>query len=141
MFPERIRDLLVNSLATLPQHLTEPPENAAHLPMIPLNYIKIPPPSIHLPRLGFLPRYASTLTIVAFDEIDRIAREEADKGWETRRLTRARRRISDGLANWLAGMFESESKVKVLLLNDRQRERLHGPNVCEIRFPSLQTVL
>ena len=110
-FPDRIRDLLSDSLASLPDHLAEPPEHAEHLSIIPENFTKIPPPSIHLPRLGFLPRYASTLTNVAFEEIGRIAREEADKGWDTRRLTRARQRISNGLANWLSGMFDSESEM------------------------------
>jgi anaphase-promoting complex subunit 2 len=75
---------------------------------IPHTYIKVPAPSPHLARLGILPRYATTLSRVAFDEIERIAKEEAEKGWDTRRLTRARQRVGEGVANWLSGTFDGE---------------------------------
>jgi anaphase-promoting complex subunit 2 len=56
-----------------------------------------------------VPRYSATLSKVAYGEIERIAREEAEKGWDVRRLTRARQRVGDGVANWLSGMFEGET--------------------------------
>jgi len=109
IFPDYLKDLFTASLATLPEHLLEPAKPDTTLGDIPVVYHKVPPPSIHLTRLGILPRYATTLSRVAFDEIERIAKEEAAKGWETRRLTRARQRVGESVANWLSGMFDGES--------------------------------
>ena len=43
---------------------------------------------------------------VALAAIQQIAREEANKGWEARRLTKARQRVGEGVAGWLGGVFE-----------------------------------
>ena len=75
-------------------------------PAVSLEDIK--PPSPHLSRLGMLPRYSSVLTAVANEEIQRIVKEEAAKGWDVRRLPRVRQRVSVGLVNWIASCFESE---------------------------------
>jgi anaphase-promoting complex subunit 2 len=68
----------------------------------------IKPPSPHLSRLGMLPRYSAVLTAVAYQEIERIVKEEVGKGWEVRRLPRIRQRVAVGLVNWIASCFESE---------------------------------
>lgn len=46
---------------------------------------------------------------VALAAIERIAREEADQGWEARRLAKARQRVGEGVAGWLGGVFEGEA--------------------------------
>jgi anaphase-promoting complex subunit 2 len=111
IFPDYLKDLFTASLSALPEHLVEPPPTAKVLQDIPHSFQKVPAPSAHLSRLGVFPRYATTLSKVAFDEIENIAREEAAKGWDQRRLTRARQRVGEGVANWLAGMVDSESRV------------------------------
>jgi len=65
-------------------------------------------PSPHLSRLGVLPRYSGVLSRVALAEIEQIAREEAGKGWEARRLAKARQRVGEGVAGWLGGIFDGE---------------------------------
>ncbi|OCF34155.1 anaphase-promoting complex subunit 2 [Kwoniella heveanensis BCC8398] len=80
-----------------------------------MNYHKVPPPSPHLSRLGVFPRYSGTLSQVAYKEIEKIAEQEAGKGWNTRRLTRARQRVGDGVANWLSGMFEGNESAQAAL--------------------------
>lgn len=105
-FPKYLQDFLATSLASLPDHLSDPPPQASHLQSVQVNYHKIPPPSPNLGRLGMLARYVTTLSAVAYQEIEKIAREEAEKGWDARRLTRARQRVGDGVANWLSGMFD-----------------------------------
>jgi len=45
---------------------------------------------------------------VALAEIEQIAREEAGKGWEARRLAKARQRVGEGVAGWLGGIFDGE---------------------------------
>ena len=111
IFPEYLKDLFTASLSALPEHLTEPPRSETVLGDIPHTYYKVPPPSAHLSRLGVFPRYATTLSRVAFDEIERIAKEEAAKGWDTRRLTRARQRVGEGVANWLSGTLDGGSAL------------------------------
>lgn len=69
----------------------------------------IRPPSPHLSRLGILPRYSAVLTAVAHEEIERVVKEEAAKGWDVRRLPRVRQRVAVGLVNWIASCFESKS--------------------------------
>lgn len=69
---------------------------------------KIPPPSPHLARLAIFLRYSSTFMNVALAEIERVAKEEAEKGWDVRCLSRARQRVGDGVVNWLAGMMEGQ---------------------------------
>jgi len=56
-----------------------------------------------------LPRYSAILSKVAHEEIERITREEAGKGWEGRRLGGARGRVGDGVAGWLGALFDGES--------------------------------
>jgi anaphase-promoting complex subunit 2 len=116
IFPDYLKDLFTTSLAALPEHLVEPPPSVNVLQDIPHNFQKVPAPSSHLNRLGIFPRYATTLSKVAFDQIESIAKEEAAKGWDQRRLTRARQRVGEGVANWLAGMLESESSEMRLCL-------------------------
>jgi anaphase-promoting complex subunit 2 len=74
-----------------------------------MNYQRVTPPSPHLGRLAMVPRYSATLSKVAYEEIERIVKDEAAKGWDGRRVTRARQRVGDGVANWLSGMFEGGS--------------------------------
>jgi anaphase-promoting complex subunit 2 len=111
IFPDYLKDLFTASLAALPVHLVEPPKPNGPLDDIPQTFHKIPAPSAQLTRLGVLPRYGTTLSRVAFDEIERIAKEEAAKGWDARRMTRARQRVGEGVANWLAGMFDGEIRM------------------------------
>ena len=106
IFPAYLHEFLVASLGSLPSHLLDPPHNPHMLQTVPINPQKVPPPTPHLSRLGILPRYSATLSAAAFEEIRKIAQEEAAKGWAARRLTRARQRVGDGVANWLSGMFE-----------------------------------
>lgn len=105
-FPIYLQLFLSSSLAQLPQHLSNPPAAEGLLQAVPINLQRVPPPSPHLSRLRIFPRYSATLSRVAYDEIEKIAREEAAKGWEGRRLTRARQRVGEGVANWLSGMFD-----------------------------------
>ncbi|WVQ81579.1 hypothetical protein IAT38_003703 [Cryptococcus sp. DSM 104549] len=111
-FPTHFLTFLQASLASIPEHLTNPPPHSTLFQSVPMNPHKIPPPTPHLSRLGVFPRYSGTLSKVAHDEIERIAREEAGKGWDERRLTRARQRIGDGVANWLSGMFEANESAQ-----------------------------
>ncbi|EIW67008.1 hypothetical protein TREMEDRAFT_45474 [Tremella mesenterica DSM 1558] len=112
IFPAYLHSFLVKSLASLPSHLIDPPHNPHLLQSVPINLQKVSPPSPHLSKLGILPRYSATLSGAAYEEISKIAREEAGRGWETRRLTRARQRVGDGVANWLAGMFEGNEAAQ-----------------------------
>lgn len=63
-------------------------------------------PSAQLNRLGFLTRYGATVMRVAFEEIERVAKEEADKGWEERRMGEARRRVAEGVGRWVEGIWD-----------------------------------
>jgi anaphase-promoting complex subunit 2 len=65
-------------------------------------------PSPHFHRLTVLPRYSTTLLRVAYDEIEKIAQEEAAVGWEEKRLGAARQRLSETVVPWMSGVFESE---------------------------------
>ena len=65
-------------------------------------------PSPHLSRLGIIPRYSATLSQVAYEEIERIAKEEAAEGWDVRRLATARQKVGERVATWLSGIFEGE---------------------------------
>ncbi len=65
-------------------------------------------PSQHLLGLNVVHRYATTLMRVAFDEIDKIAAEEAAEGLTERRLARARQRVSSSLSNWMSAIFQGE---------------------------------
>lgn len=62
-------------------------------------------PSQHLLGLNVVHRYATTLMRVAFDEIDKIAAEEAAEGLSERRLARARQRVSSSLSSWMSAIF------------------------------------
>ncbi|WWD20956.1 hypothetical protein CI109_105434 [Kwoniella shandongensis] len=115
IFPRYLLDFLTASLASLPEHLIDPPHQPHLFNTVPINYHKVPPPSPHLSRLGVFPRYSGTLSRVAYQEIEKIATEEAAKGWDARRLTRARQRVGDGVANWLSGMFEGNDVAQVAL--------------------------
>ncbi|WVQ64090.1 uncharacterized protein L199_002249 [Kwoniella botswanensis] len=115
LFPKYLLSFLSESLASLPSHLLDPPTMPQLFQSVPVNYHKVPPPSPHLSRLGIFPRYSGTLSRVAYKEIEKIAREEAEKGWDTRRLTRARQRVGDGVANWLSGMFEGNESAQAAL--------------------------
>lgn len=89
-------------------HSKDSPTHPQVLSSVPINLQRIPPPSPHFSRLGILPRYSAILSKVAYDEIESIAKEEAGKGWEARRLARARQKVGEGVANWLSGMFDGE---------------------------------
>lgn len=74
-------------------------------------------PSQHLLGLNVVHRYATTLMRVAFDEIDKIAAEEAAEGVTERRLARARQRVSSSLSNWMSAIFQGElSRVRTELI-------------------------
>nr|XP_018258924.1 anaphase-promoting complex subunit 2 [Kwoniella dejecticola CBS 10117]OBR81082.1 anaphase-promoting complex subunit 2 [Kwoniella dejecticola CBS 10117] len=115
LFPEHLLTFLTISLESLPKHLLDPPQIPQLFQSVPVNYHKVHPPSPHLSRLGIFPRYSGTLSKVAYKEIEKIAREEAGKGWDSRRLTRARQRVGDGVANWLSGMFEGNEAAQAAL--------------------------
>lgn len=109
-FLDYLHTFLTNSLASVPPSTDLPPShNLAELQQgVPMPHRKLLPPSPHLGRLGIFLRYSSTFMNIALAEIERIAKEEADKGWDNRRLTRARQRVGDGVVNWLAGMMEGQ---------------------------------
>ncbi|WVQ94804.1 hypothetical protein IAU59_001887 [Kwoniella sp. CBS 9459] len=115
IFPSHLLSFLTVSLASLPSHLLDPPHHPQIFQSVPINYHKVPPPSPHLSRLGVFPRYSGTLSQVAYNEIEKIAREEAGKGWDARRLNRTRQRVGDGVANWLSGMFEGNESAQAAL--------------------------
>jgi hypothetical protein len=83
---------------------------------------------------------------VAYEAIERIAQEEAAKGWEQRRLGSARRRIADEIVSWMSGLFEGHLHGSA---QDRQANMTRGgkcrgkleANVLEIRLSSLQVHL
>ncbi|TYJ52510.1 hypothetical protein B9479_006870 [Cryptococcus floricola] len=132
-FPAHLIHFLSTSLSSLPPTSSSPPSPSPSSPSFPPSSFpsssthhqstlqqnprtrKIPPPTPHLSRLGIFPRYSGSLSHVAHEEIRRIVLEEADKGWGERRLGRARQRIGDGVANWLAGMFEGNDSVQASL--------------------------
>lgn len=67
---------------------------------------------------------------VALEEIERVAKEEAGRGWEARCLTRARQRVGDGVVNWLAGMMEGQGHGQPLPRQtciDRVRQLMDRP--------------
>ncbi|BEI91550.1 uncharacterized protein CcaverHIS019_0403700 [Cutaneotrichosporon cavernicola] len=68
-------------------------------------------PSQHLLGLNLVHRYATTLMRVAFDEIDKIAAEEAAEGLAERRLARARQRVSSSLSNWMSTIFQGNEAL------------------------------
>ncbi|WWC73346.1 uncharacterized protein I206_107313 [Kwoniella pini CBS 10737] len=115
LFPDYLLTFLTISLNSLPKHLLDPPSIPQLFQSVPVNYHKVHPPSPHLSRLGIFPRYSGSLSKVAYKEIEKIAREEAGKGWDARRLTRARQRVGDGVANWLSGMFEGNETAQAAL--------------------------
>ncbi|WVR09240.1 hypothetical protein IAU60_006304 [Kwoniella sp. DSM 27419] len=115
IFPAHLLSFLTASLNSLPAHLLDPPPHSQIFQSVPINYHKVPPPSPHLSRLGVFPRYSGSLSKVAYKEIEKIAREEAGKGWDSKRLTRARQRVGDGVANWLSGMFEGNDSAQAAL--------------------------
>lgn len=103
-FPEWMHRYLAHSLL----HASSPPSGVAsttgpHTPAGPFA------PSAQLNRLGFLTRYGATVMRVAFGEIERVAREEAAKGWEERRLAEARRRLGEGVGAWVESMYAGQS--------------------------------
>ncbi|WOO86035.1 Anaphase-promoting complex subunit 2 [Vanrija pseudolonga] len=104
-FPEHLRFFLQESLAGLPRDEEGKPRKKQ----------KVAAPSPHLHRLTVLPRYATTLMRVAYDEIEKIAKEETGMGWEERRLARARQRVSDTVVNWISGVFETNSNPQDML--------------------------
>ncbi|ORY29102.1 hypothetical protein BCR39DRAFT_593973 [Naematelia encephala] len=104
-FPAHLESYLFASLSRLP-NLDEESSTSNSMK----NLQRIPPPSPHLTRLGVIPRYSTVVSRVAHEEISRIAREEAVKGWDERRLGRARQRVGDGVANWLAGMYDGNDQ-------------------------------
>ena len=97
-FPEYLQLLLQNSLS----HVSDHPADGHAGPL------KVTAPSPHFSRLGIIPRYSGTLSQIAYAEIEKIAREEAEKGWEIRRLAKARQRVGNGVAGWLGGMFDGQ---------------------------------
>lgn len=122
IFPTHLQSFLTSSLSTLPSHLLDPPPHPQLLSAVPINLQRVPPPSPHFSRLGLLPKYSAILSKVAYTEIERLAKEEAAKGWGARRLTRARQRVGDGVANWLSGMFDGEVCFRLELIG-RERSR------------------
>ncbi|WVQ72144.1 hypothetical protein IAR50_001689 [Cryptococcus sp. DSM 104548] len=112
-FPSHLNHFLSASLASLPS--STPPTSPSWSSHITSQPQRVPPPTPHLSRLGIFPRYSGSLSHVAHEEIKRIAVEEAERGWGERRLGRARQRIGDGVANWLAGMFEGNDSVQASL--------------------------
>lgn len=115
-FPEYMRNFLAGSLASLPPNdededdpellyaaTNNPPQTVTPAK----SKRRVPAPSPHLHRLSTLPRYATTLMRVAYDDIEAIAQEEAAAGWTERRLGRARQRVSDSVVTWMSGVFES----------------------------------
>ncbi|GFZ51497.1 hypothetical protein JCM24511_09264 [Saitozyma sp. JCM 24511] len=111
-FPGHFESFLRSSLSRLPSHLSDPPPHPNLLQTVPMNYQRVTPPSPHLGRLAMVPRYSATLSKVAYEEIERIVKDEAGKGWDGRRVTRARQRVGDGVANWLSGMFEGNDSAQ-----------------------------
>jgi len=136
-FPSHFRSFLLNSLSALSSEHGSGP--------IPRSRSTAPSP--HFNRLGVLPRYSGTLHRVALEEIEKIAREEADKGWESRRLSRARQRVGEGVAGWLGGMFEGECHAYTTLdfsrLTRRKRSSATGysTHVLSVRLQFVQIVL
>lgn len=99
-FPAYLLDFLAQSLAAL--SITPGDEYQLQ------ERRRVPAPSPHLHRLNVLPRFATSLMRVAYDEIEKIAQEAAALGWEERRLQTARRTVSDSVVAWMSSVFESE---------------------------------
>nr|ODN88552.1 anaphase-promoting complex subunit 2 [Cryptococcus depauperatus CBS 7841] len=112
-FPSTLHRFFYASLLLLPPY-TNQHSNARIRGQISVNADRplTPPPSPHLTRLGIFPRYSGSLSRVAHEAIKKIALEEAEQGWEERKLWRARERIGEGVACWLAGMFEGNDTVQ-----------------------------
>lgn len=104
-FPDYLRECLVVSLSQISQAEDDPAPAKR----------KIVPPSPHFSRLGILPRYSTTLSRVAHDEVERIAQEESAKGWDVRLLSKARKRVGEGVAGWLHAMFEGNEAAQSAL--------------------------
>lgn len=110
-FLDYLHSFLTHSLSSIDTSI--PSSTPGHtftelLQSVPMPHHKIPPPSQHLGRLSIFLRYSSTFMNVALAEIEKVAKEEAERGWEVRCLSRARQRVGDGVVNWLAGMMEGQ---------------------------------
>jgi anaphase-promoting complex subunit 2 len=113
-FPIHLRHFLTSSLA----HLTLPHDDPADAdPQVhaPSSRLRPKAPSPHFSRLGILPRYSATLNRVAHQEIQKIAREEASKGWDVRYLAKAHKRVGEGIAGWLNALFEGNEAAQSAL--------------------------
>jgi len=113
-FPEQFRRFLTASLAAVAAHEQDDGGEAqeAQVEMEASKRKKrVAAPSPHLHRLTTLPRYSTTLLRVAYDEIEKIAREEAAVGWEEKRLPAARARLSETVVPWMSAVFESASSL------------------------------
>lgn len=99
-FPAYLLDFLAQSLASLAITPGDEPQQQDRR--------RVPAPSPHLHRLNVLPRFATSLMRVAYDEIEKIAQEAAALGWEERRLQTARKTVSDSVVAWMSSVFESE---------------------------------
>lgn len=104
-FPAYLLDFLAQSLAAL--SITPGDEYQLQ------ERRRVPAPSPHLHRLNVLPRFATSLMRVAYDEIEKIAREAAALGWEERRLQTARKTVSDSVVAWMSSVFESGWSIDV----------------------------
>lgn len=109
-FPQHFHDFLARSLASFAHELEETDQQYGGMEFAlaegsrPSKKVSAPSPYLH--RMTVLPRYATTLLRVAYDEIERIAKEEASAGWEERRLGHARQRLSETVVTWMSGVFE-----------------------------------
>lgn len=45
---------------------------------------------------------------VALAGVERIVKEEAERGWDVRCLVKARKRVNYGVVSWLAGMMATQ---------------------------------
>jgi hypothetical protein len=111
-FPEDLRHLLTTSLAGYSDDdaITENSNANTDTNVAGTTRPRLPWAS-HLHRLTVIPRYSTTLLRVAYEEIERVAREEAEIGWDERRLDAARRRLSETVVPWMSSVFESEFKL------------------------------
>lgn len=102
-FPEDFRNFLTMSLDREVETQNDEMQSAS-----PGGKRRLVAPSPHLHRLTVLPRYSTTLLRVAYEEIEKIAREEAAMGWEEQRLAAARKRLSETVVPWMSGVFDSK---------------------------------
>lgn len=131
-FPSYLLDFLAHSLASL--SITLGDDNGSEEPQ------RAVAPSPHLHRLNVLPRFATSLMRVAYDEIEKIAREAAALGWEERRLQTARKTVSDSVVAWMSSVFESEccQWVRVPVLNN---QTTRTPRPCYGQFTRASTTI